>query len=504
MKSATFWILVGLLALPQPARAKAVKWSTAFSGVRDTVVFMMDRETLVRAPFDLGRPETLWTAPRGEHIVRLVASPDRTRIAWLSRSFAKDTTRLWVWDSTGAMLRMRFFAFDPQPFGYQFSVPGVPTLTDEPELGGRLVRATWWMRESVGNALAWTPDSRMVVCATKRGLTSVAVSGERQVDVFRLPPLCLEALYPSPMFLVDALRMRPMTSEVRGAQGRIEPTQTPSGLPSDLRRRSRLTDGTLETELWFKDRFERWSKDRIERISALLVPSAHGWRVFQAHQLASGRVRTASESSVWWASGRTICAIRAYAPDTTEEFETPDEIAWLHFDPVARNLVWVAGRWVGRVPEGAAVGDTVLTSSDPIRRALAAPRTRTVAFVTHDSLLVWDPVTDRVHRFACGGLDPISICDGPDGQLIVGAETGIHLPPTLARADKLTNRLVGIETPAITGGTLQVVGNCEWILLFAAKSRRPRTLQAYDVHRGTWVLVENPGVRGWERLGLME
>ena len=146
----------------------------------------------------------------------------------------------------------------------------------------------------------------------------------------------------------------------------------------------------------------------------------------------------------------------------------------------------------------------MLTSGEPIRRALAAPRTRTVAFVTRDSLLVWDPATDRMRRFACAGLDPVSIYDGPDGQLIVAVEIGVNLPPRLARADEVTRRLVEIETPGIVGGTLQVVGDCEWILLFDAGSRTPHTLQAYDVRRGTWVLVENPGVRGWERLGSVE
>ena len=80
------WVVLALaVVLAVPAPAGAARWGEVFAADTDTVVFIGADGALLRSSFDLAAPETLWTPPPGQDLVRVRVSPDGRRVAWLAR-----------------------------------------------------------------------------------------------------------------------------------------------------------------------------------------------------------------------------------------------------------------------------------------------------------------------------------------------------------------------------------------------------------------------------------
>jgi hypothetical protein len=490
------WILiaVALAGAPTRVRAGTADWTEVFAAERDTVVFMGSDGALLRAPFSLAARETLWTPTRGRHAVRVRVSPDGTRVAWIARGYDSDTSEVWVHGPRGTALRLRYFALKARQFGYVHSEPDVPSIEDTGIRGGRLIQAGPLLRRHASNTLEWTADSRSVVLGYDGGVAALPADHGAGLAVASACPVSLEALAPSPIFLLDAIVPR-RTSPGPGSDSQERPTE----------------EGTLESNSPSIDQFSLEHIGVIDldrnvptRAHLLLYPGRDRWRVFTASDLARSELITASPGTVWWAVQSTIRAIGVDDPGPTDVVRASRRIAWIGFDASRRSLLWIVGRQAWRKPEDGGPECLVLATGSPIRAAFASRTSRSVAIVTKDSLLVWDPADDEVRSFRLAGRLPCALFEGPGARLIVASGCGPRGRPRLARVDGTTRRLVEIETPRLKGGRLDAVGQGRWVLLYDPAPRPPRTLYAFDVSRGTWVLVENPGVAGWEPLARTE
>jgi hypothetical protein len=346
------------------------------------------------------------------------------------------------------------------------------------------------MRRVMCNTLEWTPDSRDVVFGYHDGIAAVPAGGGTGLVVSRVLAVTIDALDPAPIYLVDAIvpkeRLRDLEPGAQGtlSSGAVAPGDDgqPNLNPMDLAHPEvmmgrRATSGTY-----------------------LLYPMARRWRVFTSSGLTRGRPRAASSTTVWWARGSTVHAIRAADPDRTEEVRTEGDVLWLGYDETSRTLAWAARREWGRRSEEGERTSTVVRARTSIRAVLPSRTGRRVGLVTSDSMLVWDPAGDAVQRLALGGLKPEALFEGPDGEVLVATSGGRRSPPGLARAGPGDGCLVALEVPEVRGGRFHPVGEGAWLLLYGAMPRPPESLFAYEVRARRWVVVENPGISGWEPL----
>jgi hypothetical protein len=486
------WVMLVLAASAvwAPLRAGAAAWSEVFAACSDTAVFFGADGVLLRAPFSLATRETLWVPSGGERLVRLRVSPDGRRVAWLSRSHDRDTTRLWV-DGPGPVRpRLRYFALVPGQYGRVCSEAAVPTIEDREALGGRLIQPTALMRRAPSNTLEWTPDSRAVVFGYDDGIAAVPVDGGAGFGVSRALAVGLEALEPTPIFLVDAIVLREQTTYFRPEGRAVHPSDM--AVP--------LEDGRP-----VYDALELAHTDVLMGLEAssgtyLLYPMAHRWRVFTASDLRPDRLRASSPGTVWWAVGGTIRAVRTHDPTATDEVRAAGTVVWLGYDEAHRALAWAAGNEVSRRPEDGGTADVVLRTSAPIGSAMASRSGWLIGFVAGDSLVLWAPATDRVSRVALSGLKPVALFEGPAGELLVAISGARGAAPGLARVDYASGRLEALETPRVKGGTFLPVAKGAQLMLFDPAAKPPDVLNVLDVQTGKWSAVKNPGIAGWEPL----
>lgn len=483
-------LLVCLAALAAPARLEAAAWSEVFAADTGATVFLGADGALVRAPFSLAAPETLWTPPPGQKLVRVRVSPDGRRIAWLARGFERDTTRLWVNDAGSGGPRVRYFALLPDAYGRLHSEAAVPSLEDPAVRGGRLVQPGPFDRRSVCNTLEWTPDSRAVVFGYDDGIAAVPVDGGAGFGVSRALAIGLTALEPAPIYLVDAVVLRAQSTyfspEGRGVH------------PSDMA--VPLEDGRPVLDALELAHPDLLVTRAFSSGSYLLYPMAKRWRVFPAADLTSSRVRAASAGTVWWAAGGSIRAIRTHDPTATTEMRGQTPVLWLGYDEAQRSLLWAAGRELARRPEDGGETVTLLRTKTPIRAAFPYLDAGRVWLVTGDSLLVWSARDGEVHGVALGGLEPSAVFETPMGYALVQTKAGRGRPPGLARTEFNGGRLVPLEVPPVKGGRFVPVSRGARVLLFDPGSRPPAQLRVLDVRSGRWDTVDNPGIAGWEPL----
>ena len=495
MRLAWVMLVLSVSVLCAPPRVGAASWGEVFAADRDTAVFFGVDGALVRAPFNLATRETLWAPAGGQRLVRVRVSPDGRRVAWLTRAHDRDTTRLWVDGAGAGGPRVRFFALLPDAYGRVHAEAGVPTTEDRETRGARLVRPTSFMRRGVSNTLEWMPDSRDVVFGYDGGIAAVPADGGVGFGVTRALAVSVQALEPTPIFLVDAIVLREKNLYFRPEGRERYPTDrnpAEGAVP--------LEDGRPvlnSLELAHPDVMETRGPSSA---AFLLYPVAHRWRVFPSSGLRPDRLWAASPATVWWATGGTIRAIRTHDPTPTDEVQGSGTVVWLGYDETHRALAWAAGNRVMRRPEDGGTTDTILQVSVPIGSALPSRTGQRIGFLSGDSLVLWMPATGSVARLALPGGRPVGLFEGPRGEVLVATGGSKTLPAGLARADFATGRFVPLEVPRIKGGTFLPVSRGARLLLFDPGARAPGTLSVFDVQAGSWETVENPGITGWEPL----
>jgi hypothetical protein len=472
------WMMVafGLVCVPRLAMAGTLSWSQAFVAERDTMLFMGSDGTLLRAPVSLATRETLWAPRRSQHLVRVRVSPDGTRLAWLSRDSDSDTTRLWIHDQRGTTLHLRYFAFESNRYGYQHSEPDVPSIEDEGADGGRLVQANALMRRFPSNTLEWSADSRSVIVGFDGGIAALPLEGGSRDGVTYVAAIGLEALHPSAVLLVDAI--------VLGQPSEYPPL-----------RQFELDDLLSGTQAFNVQEGRRVSRARVRY---LVRPTRGEWRLCPASDLAKPPLRAASPGTVWWADGSSVRAVHADTCGSHEEIRASSKIVWLRYDERRRSLLWASGREVLQRSEDGGRESRVIDAGSTIRAVLQSGTSHTVALVTKDSLIVWDPAAANVRSYHLGGLEPCALFEGPEDRLVVRVNCGTGLPRRLARADSASRRLVEIATPAVREGVFHALGSGAWILLYDPAAIPSRTIHAYEIRNGTWTAIQNPGISGWE------
>jgi hypothetical protein len=411
-------------------------------------------------------------------------------VAWLTRAHDRDTTRLWVDRPGGGVQLMRYFAFQAQRYGQVHSEAAIPTAEDRDSRGGRLIQPGALMRRAASNTLEWTPDSRAVVFGYDDGIAAAPAGGGGGFVVSKIFAVGLEALDPSPIYLVDAIVLRERLKSVSQHASGTHPSEIPAALENGVPLYTTFELGNydaLESRAAYSDRY-------------LLHPRAGRWRVFTAGGLSSNRLRAASPGTVWWAIGPVIHAIRTHDPNPTVEVRSPDRVVWLGYDEGHRALVWASGSEVLRRPEDGGEASTVLRTGSPIRRALPSRTGHRVGFITGDSVVVRDPIDDSARGVALGGFKPVALFETPAGEVLIQTAGGRGDPPGLARADFTTGTLVPLEVPRVKGGTFVAAPGNAHLLLFDPGPKPPATLQVLDVATGRWEAVANPGIAGWEPL----
>lgn len=460
---------VALACWATQARAAPASWEV-FAGVRDTVVFFTADGAVIRAPFDLASSDTLWTPAPHRHLVRLSVSPDGSRIAWISRGFDADTTRLWVSGPDGTKLRLRYFALQPRLHDYAYSEPDVPTTQDVGVRGARFVQPSTRMRRHACNTLAWSSDSRTVVVGYDGGIAKMPADRGPGSALEELSPVRLEALHPSPMFLVDAILLRDTSRPRAPEQFDLEHVLNMNEL-----------------------------KNAPSRAAYVLTTTPGGWHAYPFQGFTQRSIHAAGERTVWWADGRTVRAARAGDPEATVELTAADWIEWLGYDAARQALLWISEHQVGRKPVTGSDAGLIMESAAPIRSVLASENGRRIGIVSEDSLLVWNPADDSIAQLARADTEPCALFEGPGDSLYVALDCRRHAP-RLARADLAAGRLVPIETPKVRGGVFHAIAGGAWILLYDPRPKGVRSIEAYDTTTGAWREVANPGVTGWEPL----
>ncbi len=457
--------------------AHAEPWSSVFAAAGDTAVFLATDGTLFRAPFNLAARETLWRPAADQHVVRFATGAAGGRVAWIVRGFDDDTTRLWLAGPEGVHQRLRYFALVPRTHGQTFSEADVPTVADHGARGGRLVRTATLMLRRSANTLAWSADGRSVLLGYDGGLVSVT-AGSR--EGWLLPgtlAIGLDGLRPSGLVLVDGLTLEDAADR---------PLVTAWDLAYTLGSTLVVREGRVVQPLG--------------RSRTLFAPAPGGWRACARSDWAGAQVRTIGRSSLWWAEGRGIRALRQETCVATRELEALDEIVWLGYDAGRRDVLGASGRLLWRRPESGGPATTVLAASSPIRAILESRTSASVGVVAGDSLLAWNPGSGVVRRLALAGCEPRALFEGPDGSLVVQSGDDAGRAPKLARADSARGCLVQVTPPAGRGGVLIPVCGGAWLLSLAPAPRPAGRLHAYDMAANRWRVVENPGVSAWEPL----
>jgi len=232
----------------------------------------------------------------------------------------------------------------------------------------------------------------------------------------------------------------------------------------------------------------------------LIYPFPGRWRLFPAFGLDPGHPWTASSTTVWWASGAKIRAVRVHDPAPTDEVEGQDPVPWLHYDPARRELRWAAGRRLFRRAEEGGPASVIRGLGSEVQAVLEPRRGPLRGLVTADSLLLCENGTDVVRAVSLAGLSPVSLLVTRGGEAYVAARHPGRKGPVLARVDTSRGALAPIETPNVRGGLVYASPAGAYLILAPAGPHVPETFQVYDTRSGTWTEVANPGISGWELL----
>ena len=472
-------ILLACLAVAAP-RAGAESWSEVFAGERDTTVFLGADGTLFRAPFDLGTREILWRGTPDAHVVRFIVGPASGRIAWTTRGFDRDTTRLWVTGANGPELKLRYFALIPNSHGRMHTEAEVPSIADPDVRGGRLVQVGASMKQSAANTLDWTPDGREVVLGYDAGILRLEPMTHTGMALTGTVAFKLDALHPSPLLLADTETLP--TEEERAPVTQYDLDHYFVGtvhtlVVQDGRRVTSSPSGTL-----------------------ILRPTPRGWNLYDGSAWSAARVRAAGATTLWWAHARVVYSLRAGDSVATEARRATEDVDWLGYDAAHHDLLMLSGRRMWRIPETGGEPALVFAIGGDARAVLRSKTGARIALSLRDSVLVWHPGLDEVRGFGSNHLEPCELYEGRRGQIVLQVECGPGLPRQLARADTIARRLVAIDTPNLREGVFQPAAGGDCVLLFDPGPKPPHTLHAYDVAHDRWRTVENPGISAWEPL----
>ena len=437
-------ILAAALAVATAARAAS--WSEVFAAETDTVVFIGAGTELWRAPFSLAARETLWVPREGERVARIRVSPDRRRVAWLTRSQDADTTHLWLSSNGVAHLGARFFSLQPMLRGSPNFEPVVPSVHDEVIDGARLISPNPTMLRRSSNTLAWTPEGSAVVFGYDGGLATLAADSAVAIQASPILVTDMLLLDPAPVYLADV---------------------------------SVVTGGA-------------------EIGSYLVYPTRGHWRFFRASGLGLGSPWSADFATIWWASGHELRAAYAHDPTPRTEARESEDVVWLEAQPERRMIAWAAGRRLSRKPAEGGKAEAMLVAKKPITAVLGEPRRRWRGAVTIDSLLLWNRADDARAAVALKGVVPLELFESPDGALALVAKG--DRGPRLLRVDRDTGSLSDADAPPQRGGRFYSTPSGARLILANPGASPPHRLQVWDFATGSWTEITNPDIAGWERL----
>jgi len=478
-----------LLLLLAARVAHAGEWRSTFAAIGDTTVFLLEDGTLVRAPFHMATSETLWTPARGQHVVRLAASADGARCAWLTRGQDGDTTRLWIVGRDGTRAATRFFAAQPRELGVTYSEPDLPGIEDKTGRGGRLRQPGAHTRRSSLNAVAWLADPQTLAFGFDGGIAALHVGRGGARPTVRLRAIAIEALLPSPMLLVDGLAS---AGELASDAVTLHARELTA---------LEVADSPSQFEL---DHLPHWQGERegVVRGTFLVCPAVDRWRLFTLPHRPEKLVWAASHDALWWAEGATIRGVRADRAEIASTLNADERILWLGCDEPGKRLLWATRTGLyGRAWEHAGDVARWLAPAAPVEQVLRARTSPWIGVLTRDSVYACEPATGEVRRFRSSGLELRALYTGPARETLFALRPAIGGGPQLVRGDPATASLVETHAPVVRDGVFQPVAGGAWILLYNPGERPPHTIHAYDARARAWSEVENPGISAWEPLG---
>ncbi len=470
------WVIPLVCLTLLTGRVHAESWTAVFGPESDTTCFLFRDGVIVRAPFSLETRDTLWRCPRGQRVVRFLASPRGGRVAWTSRGSNEDTTRLWIASHAGTEQRLGYFAMQPRRHGHEFAEPAAPTTADLAANGGRLILSRTRPDGPSANTLAWTSDGNGVLLGYDGGMARVVPgrSGVRRVSKYL--PVKLEALPPSPMFVMDALVPRTASEQWQLSQ-------------FDLDHAVAVGLSTVEGQV----------VQPLQRRQVLARLGPDTLRECEAADWLRARVRAAGTTRIWWAEGRILKALRVSDCTPSLSIVTTDNVRWLAYSPDRGELLGVSGRCLWRLAEERETPEQVVEAGSEIKAVLRSGSGSSVAVVSRDSLLIWNPATGETCRLRSSGLEPDGFFEDPEGRYVVAVNGGPGQPVALARAVPSRGCLVPLEIPeSPRWGVLSPSPHGRWIMLYEPGPAPPVRVDAYDVKSDCWRVVENPGISAWE------
>lgn len=469
--------LVAALLAFAPASGRAEPWREVFAAERDSAFFLLEDGTVLRAPFGLGTAETLWRCPAGQRVVRLLGSPRGGRLAFTSRGIETDTTRLWIASPRGVELRLRYFSLQAKRHSQTYSEISWPTTADVGATGARLLSPTFRPPGPSSNALAWTPEGRLLYVGYDGGIAGVVPERSGVTHFSGHRALWLRPLRPSPLLAADALDSASASSR--------ELTQF--DLEHALDHPVSVKEGRIA--------------DVLERRRMLLAPA--GWRLREcdAEGWWDAGVRAAGERRLWWAAGRGVKALDVASCSLAAVLPAPGPVGWLAYDESGKRLLGLSGRVLWRADEAGATITPVLRAASGVRRVLRAARGPAVLVVAKDSVLVWDSSTGEVRRHRYDGETPDLAFEGDSGQLVLAVAAVPGRPMTLARATRNDADFRPVPVPAAARwGSIVAGPRGAWVLCCDIGRRAPEVIHAFGVESGRWHVAENPGITAWEPL----
>lgn len=463
---------LALAVLALPSAARAADWRATFAAESDTVAFIGTGGELFKAPFHLAERETLWSPEGPERISRFLVSPDGRHVAWLTRIGDQGLTWLWSSLAPGLHRLVGFLPFQPRRRGVLRYEPAIPTNQDAHARGGRLIEPNATMRRLSINALEWGVDGASLAFGFDQGLavTRADSGAAREISPARI--LSLTLLDPAPFYLAEVVI--PSFDAAREPEG---------GAEFDPLQRPEPGAASGSTARWH-----------------LVYPTFPEWKLFEASTLDGRDAWTADATTVWWADGKTIRAVRAHDPKPRVEVNAGAPVVWVGHDPSRDAIAWVAGRDVSRRPIGGGEPARVIRLHADCRRVLSGARGRRHALVAGDSLILWNPADDSRQSLGLGGVDPSAVIESSSGALLVAGSTARASTALLYRADVASRRLVPLDLPKLKNGSLVATPSGERALWFRPDPKPPETLYVVDVATGASSPVDNPGVVAWEVL----
>ncbi|MFI5371304.1 MAG: hypothetical protein ACHQ52_07065 [Candidatus Eisenbacteria bacterium] len=488
-----------LFAIPASAAPRAApppaSWSEVFADEADTVVFL-SHDALVRAPFSMATRDTLWRADDGGGLTRVLASPDRRRLAWLSRVSDRGLTTLWLWDADGVRRRAGFAALRPSDYEESRSAAMRPTVDDEEATGARLAVSGTFTRTALSNAMVWDWDGSGVWFAFRQGIARAPVDTDSVRVMSPALVLDIRRLDPAPMLLAEVMRLdkgrySAVPWDEPTPNGRFATGPAPMPPNPDLSNTQPVTPSS-----------DLGTRVVTQLGTYLLYPGRRELKAFLVNGLDPSDPWTASEDNVWWVDGgHRVSAVTVADPRGTAVVEDHDPIVWIEYLSSRRALVRATGRTLVERPDATGVDRTVLSTGSPIRAVVAAPDDPARYVVTRDSLVVWQPATGATRVVGLGGANPRRVLVAASGaRLFVGggfSEGGG--PLRMDRLDPGAATLVPLVTPVISNPVVALTPSGRRLLLYGVSEHAPGTAQVCDLDSGVWREVKLPRILGWER-----